>query len=129
MRGRSGIEVSGQLPDSDGGLGNAAAGAVVRESDLRAAACDDITGGLEDEEVGGCAPEEMSELKLTSEPQFYTLAVKLVPAMRPAMMLMFVPSEMERQAACDCVMVAESRVAVVWARMRPLSEEPVLNAA
>ena len=57
MRGRSGVEVSGQLPDSGGRLGNAGAGAVVQESDLRAAACDDITGGLEDEEVGGCAPE------------------------------------------------------------------------
>ena len=49
VRGRSGVEVSGQLPDSDGGLGNAGAGAVVQESDLRAAACDDITGGLEAE--------------------------------------------------------------------------------
>mmetsp|Transcript_59977 Transcript_59977/g.157739 ORF Transcript_59977/g.157739 Transcript_59977/m.157739 type:complete len:331 (+) Transcript_59977:359-1351(+) len=57
VRGRSGIEVSGHLPDNVGGLGNAAAGAVVHEHDLRTAARDDITGGQEDEEVGGGALE------------------------------------------------------------------------
>ena len=52
MRGRSGIEVSGQLPDNVGGLGSAAAGAVFHEHDLRTTARDDIAGALEDEEVG-----------------------------------------------------------------------------
>ena len=57
VRGRSGIEVSGQLPNNVGGLGNAAAGAVVHEQDLRTAVRDDIACVLEDEEVGGGALE------------------------------------------------------------------------
>ena len=79
VRGRSGFEV---LPVNVGGLGNAATGAVVHEDGLRTAARDDITGGLEDEKVGGGALEVEAELKSPSEPQLRTPAVKFVPAMR-----------------------------------------------
>ena len=84
VRGRSCIEVSGQLPDNVGGLVNSAAGAVVLERDLRTAARDDIAGALEDEEVGvGALEVNIGAEDVVGTPITHARR-ELVPATRPA---------------------------------------------